>query len=81
MGLYLFANPIVITGENKNIAFEFARTLGFEGNDPKKLLEFLRKLPALELALMNKEFRNSDQVINIIKNHLMKIKFWTPRVL
>lgn len=63
MGMYAFADTVVISSGNKNIGFEFARTFGFEGDDPRKLLEFLRKIPAMDLAKRNRKFRNTDEVI------------------
>lgn len=59
MGDYIFNNVTFVNTENESVAFELAHTvLGFTGDNPKKLLQFLKKLPIRVLVTQLKLFQN-----------------------
>ncbi|XP_065202792.1 esterase FE4-like [Planococcus citri] len=58
MGDYIFNNVLKVDEDNSEYAFEFARGLGFNGDNPKHLLSFLKTVPVNVLVTQLKMYQS-----------------------
>lgn len=65
MGDYIFNNVLTVQTDNENTAFEFARSIGFVGDNPKHLLSFLKQVPVNVLVAQLKAFQNNVDKVSI----------------
>lgn len=47
----------------RQMAFDLAKRLGFDGNDPEKLVEFLQNQPAMEIAQNIRSIFDSEMTV------------------
>lgn len=67
MGDYIF-NPLTNYQEDTvEIAFEYGRLLGFDGNSVEKLLAFLKSLPAIMMQAKINEMNGYIAKVHTIK--------------
>lgn len=64
MGDYVFNNVLKVDEDNSDFAFEFARTLGFQGDNPKYLVSFLRTIPIEVLVSQLKVFQSMMEKVS-----------------